>query len=95
MPKDKDTSIRGFGITMKKAEERTIQLAADPAMEEEKAEPCEAQDCYYFASDSKCPGPMGDECHYVIKNGRMVMAHKSCHKRDQGGVKKTPNMIIR
>lgn len=52
-------------------------------------------ECYYFASDEKCPGPMGDECHYVIKNGKMVMAHKRCHKRDQDGEKKTPNVMIR
>lgn len=73
----------------------TVADYSDKEAEEEKAEPCEAQDCYYFVSDSKCPGPMGDECHYVIKNGRMVMAHKRCHQRDQNGEKKTPNVIIR
>ena len=51
--------------------------------------------CYYAYSDEKCPGPMGDECHYVIKNGKMVMAHKRCHQRDQNGEKKTPTVMIR
>lgn len=52
-------------------------------------------ECYYFASDEKCPGPMGDESHYVIKNGKMVMAHKRCHQRDQNGEKKTSKVMIR
>ena len=51
--------------------------------------------CYYFASDEKCPGSMGNESHYVIKNGKMVMAHKRCHTRDQNGEKKSPKVMIR
>lgn len=96
MPKDKD-----YGITMKEAEDRTKDLAtaADPTMEGEKAEPQDETQimCYYWEPipGCPCPGAMGDERHYVIKNGEMVMAHKQCHKRDQDGEKKTPNVIIR
>ena len=53
--------------------------------------------CYYYTGQEPhtCPGPMGDESLYVIKNGKLVMAHSQCHKRDQDGEKKTPNVIIR
>ncbi len=73
------------------------RTAADYSAEEEKAEPQDESviNCYYFAADEKCPGAMGDERHYVIKNGNVVMAHKRCHKRDQDGEKKTPNVMIR
>lgn len=103
MPKDKDTSIRGFGITMKEAEANTKELStvavySDKETEEEKAEPQTESDiiCHYYTGElGDCPGAMRDERHYVIKNGTMVMAHKQCHQRDQGGKKKTPNVIIR
>jgi len=95
MPK----KISDFGITMKEAEKRTKVLAqaTDPTMEGEKAEPQDESDiiCYYCTQENDCPGPMGDERHYVIKNGNLVMAHQRCHKRDQDGEKKTPNVIIR
>ncbi len=53
--------------------------------------------CYYYTGEEphSCPGPMGNESHYVIKNGKMVMAHKRCHTRDQDGEKKTPKVMIR
>jgi len=35
--------------------------------------------CYY------CSEPMGDEYHYVIKDGTVVMAHKSCQAKSQVG----------
>lgn len=106
MPKDKnkDTSIRGFGLTAKEAEDRTKDLATaadypEHGAEEEKAKPQDESEiiCYYYTGEEPhhCPGPMGDERHYVIKNGNMVMAHRRCHKRDQDGEKKTPNVIIR
>ena len=44
-------------------------------MEEEKAEHLYL--CFY------CKEPMGDECHYVIKNSELIMAHKKCHDRSQ------------
>lgn len=101
MPKDK-TSIKGFALTAKEAENQIEKLrtAADYSnkeVAEEKAEPQDpaVRNCYYFASDPKCPGPMGDECSYVIKNGTMVMAHRSCQKRSQNAEKKTPNVMIR
>jgi len=105
MPKDKnkDTSIRGFGITMKEAEEKTKDLATaadypEHGFEAVKAEPQDESDiiCHYYTGHlGPCPGAMGDERHYVIKNDNMVMAHKRCHKRDQDGEKKTPNVLIR
>ena len=65
----------------------------------EKAEPQSESEimCHYYTGEEPhhCPGPMGDECHYVIKNGKMVMAHKRCHQRDQNGEKKTPKVMIR
>ena len=33
--------------------------------------------CHY------CQQPMGGECHYVIKAGVMVTAHKQCHAKSQ------------
>lgn len=53
--------------------------------------------CYYYTGEEPhlCPGPMGDERSYVIKNGKLVLAHKRCHKRDSEGTKVTPNVIIR
>ncbi len=68
------------------------------SIEEEKAEPQTEADiiCHYYTGhQGPCPGAMGDECHYVIKNGKMVMAHKRCHTRDQDGEKKTPKVMIR
>lgn len=94
MPKEK-TSFKVFGT----AADYSKCEAKARAAEKEKAEPQDESEiiCHYYTGEEPhdCPGPMGDECHYVIKNGRMVMAHKRCHKRDQGGVKKTPNVIIR
>lgn len=94
MPKDKE-----FGLTGKEFEARTRDLAADPTMEGEKAEPQDESEimcCYWEPIPGcPCPGAMGDERHYVIKNGNLVMGHKRCHKRDQDGEKKTPNVIIR
>lgn len=53
--------------------------------------------CYYYTGQEphSCPGPMGDEAYYVIKGGKMVMAHKRCHKRAMEGTKVTPNVMIR
>ena len=41
--------------------------------------------CYYYTGEEphSCLGPMGDERHYVIKNGEMVLAHKRCHDKSQ------------
>ena len=40
--------------------------------------------CHYYTDHlGSCPGPMGDERHYVITGGKMVMAHKRCHDRSQ------------
>lgn len=33
--------------------------------------------CHY------CGELMGDECHYVIKSGDLIMAHKRCHDASQ------------
>ena len=65
---------------------------------EEKAEPQTEADiiCHYYTGHlGACPGSMGNESHYVIKNGEMVMAHKRCHQRDQNGEKKSPKVMIR
>lgn len=53
--------------------------------------------CYYYTSEEphNCPGPMGDERHYVIKESNLVMAHKRCYKRAMEGTKVTPNVIMR
>ena len=53
--------------------------------------------CYYYTGQEPhdCPGPMRDEVHYVIKGGKMVMAHSRCHKHAMEGVKVTPNVQIR
>lgn len=96
--------VSDFGITMKEAEGRTKELvtAADYSTkeaEEEKAEPKDESEtiCYYYTGEEphSCPGPMGEERHYVIKAGKLVMAHKRCHKRAMEGTKKTPNVLIR
>lgn len=87
MPKDK-TSIEGFASAADYSAKETSEMKAEPQDESEII-------CYYFTRANSCPGPMGDERHYMIKNGNMVMAHKQCHKRDQDGEKKTPNVIIR
>ena len=108
MPKDKDF---GITMKEADARTKALAMAADSTKlrrcygkilidkEYEKAEPQDGSEiiCYYYTGQEphSCPGPMGDECHYVIKNGNLVMAHKSCHKRDQDGEKKTPNVIIR
>ena len=41
--------------------------------------------CYYYTGEEphSCLGPMGDERHYVIKDGKMVLAHKRCHDKSQ------------
>ena len=89
MPKDKDTSIRGFAITAEdEAKMRDMATAADYSAKESseiKAEPQDESEiiCYYFTRENDCPGAMGDERHYVIKNGKMVMAHKQCHAKSQ------------
>ena len=44
--------------------------------------------CYY------CSEPMGDEYHYVIKDGTVVMAHKSCQAKSKVG-KSSPGIIIK
>jgi len=48
--------------------------------------------CYYYTGEEPhdCPGPMGDERHYVIKGGELVLAHRRCQKRASEGVKKVP-----
>ena len=85
MPKE----ISDFGITMKEAEEKIKDLAtaADYSAKENemKAEPQDESEimCYYYTGENDCPGPMGGERHYVIKNGEMVMAHKRCYERSQ------------
>ncbi len=100
MPKDKKfscTTVKMSSLSMAKA--KMQDLATDPGFEEQKAEPQDESEiiCHYYTGEEPhhCPGPMGDECHYVIKNGKMVMAHKRCHKRDQDGEKKTPKVMIR
>ncbi len=95
MPKDK-AGIKGFAL-MPEAEAKMRETIPDPEIVEEKAEPQgpTAIKCYYFASDEKCPGYMNDECSYVIKNGTMVMAHRSCQQRSQNAEKKAPKVMIR
>ena len=44
--------------------------------------------CYY------CSKPMGDEYHYVIKDGKLVMAHKSCDTGSRVG-NSGPGIIIK
>jgi len=44
--------------------------------------------CHY------CSEPMGNEYHYVIKDGAVVMAHKSCHAESQTS-KNSPGIIIK
>lgn len=84
--------VKEFGITAKEAEVRTKELstAADYSAKESNEMKAEPQDeseiiCYYYTGEEShhCPGPMGDERHYVIKNGKMVMAHKRCHAKSQ------------
>jgi len=101
--------VSDFGITMREAEKRTKELttaadysnkeAAEKRAENEKAEPKDESEiiCHYYTGEEphNCPGPMGDERHYVIKEGELVLAHKRCHKLASEGIKKTPNVIIR
>ncbi len=88
--------ISDFGITMKEAEDKTKELARAA---EGKAEPQDESEtiCYYYTGEEPhgCAGPMGGERHYVIIAGKMVMAHKRCHKLATEGTKVTPNVMIR
>lgn len=107
MPKDEKKKFNFTTVKMAKvsyAGARRQDLATDlgyplKKTDEEKAEPQDESEimCHYYTGEEPhhCPGPMGDECHYVIKNGIMVMAHKCCHQRDQNGEKKTPKVMIR
>ncbi len=107
MPKDKEKKISYTTVKMsslpmaKEAGVMMNDLAVDPGylikeIGEKKAESDPAvKNCYYFASDEKCPGYMGNECSYVIKNGTMVMAHRSCQQRSQNAEKKAPKVMIR
>ncbi len=107
MPKDKEQKIRFITEPLAKeycAGARRQDLATDlgyPLKEssEEKAEPQSESEimCYYYTGEEPhhCPGPMGDERSYVIKNSKMVMAHRRCHKRDQDGEKKSAKVMIR
>ncbi len=107
MPKDEEQKIRFITEPLAKvgyAGARKQDLVTDlgyPLKKtgEEKEEPQDESEIkgYYYTGEEPhhCPGPMGDESHYVIKNGKMVMAHKRCHQRDQNGEKKTPKVMIR
>jgi len=95
--------VNDFGITMKEAEGKMRDLAtaadySNKETEEEKAEPKDESEtiCYYYTGEEPhiCPGPMGDERSYVIKEGKLVMAHKRCQAKSTEG-KKTPSVIIR
>lgn len=79
------TRLKDLGTTAKEAAKNTKKLINEiqrinKMKEEEKVETQDPRDtkCYY------CHKPMGDECHYVIKSGELVMAHKNCHSRNQG-----------
>lgn len=99
MPK----KISDFGITMREACENTKKLGDEfsrikKMKEDEKAELQDESDiiCHYYTGHlGPCPGAMGDERSYVIKNGKLVMAHKRCQQKNQEGERKTPTVIIR
>ena len=87
---------------------KELITAADYSNVEAKGEmavPSESESeimCHYFTGADyppeephHCRGPMGDERHYIIKAGKMVMAHKRCHTLATEGIKGTPNISIR
>jgi len=90
-------AINSDGKIVSSRKIKEIKLTSLSAIEEEKAEPQDESEimCCYHEELKSCPGPMGDERSYVIKNGKLVMAHKDCQKRSEEGKKKTPSVIIR